>query len=228
MTTNIFDRINDWIRDAEGSLVNLLSAIAPWGAPLAPAYMSFRGMQLHLGYTPFVALVVAAVIEILGLATVHTTLVFWKHNRRYSKEDNKMPTTLAGGMFALYLVIILTVNIALEWPVKWVYTPILARALLSLLAVPASITLAVRALHTELLHDMQRKRVQPTATNPQPVAQPVALQATMSNRERVLELHHAQPGATQESIAQAVGISRQQVSKYIKANGFSHHEEVSR
>jgi hypothetical protein len=154
---NLFDIINDWIRNSETSLVNLLSAIAPWGAPLAPAYMSYGGMTKHLGYTPFVAFIIAGVIEILGLATVHTTLVFWKYNKRYSNEAKKMPTLLAGGMFALYLVIILMTNVVLEWPQQWDYTPILARALLSLLAVPASIILAVRALHTETINDLKDK-----------------------------------------------------------------------
>jgi protein-S-isoprenylcysteine O-methyltransferase Ste14 len=154
---NLFERINEWIRDSEASLVNLLSAIAPWGAPLAPAFMSYGGMVRHLGYTPFVAFIIAGVIEILGLATVHTTLTFWKYNKRYSREEKKMPTRLAAGMFLLYLVIILTTNVVLELPIQEWYIPIIARALLSLLAVPASITLAVRTLHTEAINDQKQK-----------------------------------------------------------------------
>ena len=155
---NVFDRANDFVRNSESSLVNLLSAIAPWGAPLAPAYMSFSGMQAHLSYPWGVALVIAGVIEILGLATVHTTVLFWRHNRRYTKEYRQMPTLLAGGMFLLYLVIVLTVNVVLEWPTQWIYTPILARGLLSLLAVPAAVTMAVRTQHTELLNEMREAK----------------------------------------------------------------------
>lgn len=156
--TNIFDVANEYIRDTEASLVNLLSAIAPWGAPLAPAYMSYGGMVKHLGFTPFVAGVIAGVIEILGLATVHTTILFWQHNRRYKADVRKMPTLLAGGMFALYLVVILTVNVAMEALIEWPGMPILARALLSLLAVPAAVTLAIRTQHAELLSEIRGNR----------------------------------------------------------------------
>lgn len=156
---NIFDRANDYIRDSESSLVNFLSAIAPWGAPLAPATMSYRGMIDHLKFSHPVALIIAAVIEILGLATVHTTLLFWQHNRRYKMEYKKQPTALAAGMFGLYLVIILSVNVILEayeqHLIVWAWTPITARALLSLLAVPAAVTMAIRTQHTELLRQIQ-------------------------------------------------------------------------
>jgi len=119
--------------------------------------MSYGGMVRHLGFTPLVAFILAAVIEILGLATVHTTIVFWQFNRRRLAEYKKRPTALAAGMFGAYLVIILTVNVLLEWPTEWIFMPILARALLSLLAVPAAVTLAIRAQHTDLIAESSGK-----------------------------------------------------------------------
>jgi hypothetical protein len=151
LKSNIFERVNSFIRETENSLVNLLSAIAPWGAPLAPAYMSYGGMVNHLGFTPFVAGVLAGVVEILGLATVHTTITFWQFNRRRLAEYKKRPTALAGSMFLFYLAIILIVNVLLEWPEEWLYMPLVARGVLSLLSIPAAVTLAIRAQHTELL-----------------------------------------------------------------------------
>jgi hypothetical protein len=154
---NVFDRINFYIRNSEASLVNLLSAIAPWGAPLAPASMAYIGMTDHLGIHRIIAGILAGVIEILGLATVHTTLSFWQYNRRRVAGWKRQPTELAAGMFGFYLLIILTVNVVLEIPGAYpaidprlsAGIPILAKALLSLLAVPAAVTMAVRALHTE-------------------------------------------------------------------------------
>ena len=52
---NVFDAINRWINSVEGSVVNLISAIAPWFAPLAPAYMAYQGMDgetLGVYFTP--------------------------------------------------------------------------------------------------------------------------------------------------------------------------------
>jgi hypothetical protein len=226
MAKNVFDTANDYIRSTESSLVNLLSAVAPWGAPLAPAFMSFIGMTKHLDFTPFVAGVIAGVIEILGLATVHTTLLFWRHNRRYSKEYKKMPTALAGGMFGLYLIVVLSVNVILEAYsaklITWDWTPIVARGLLSLLAVPAAVTMAIRAQHTELLNEIQGNRkgnqVATGATEMQPQAQP---EVAKSNRTRILELHHTQPDLKSSAIAQEVGVSRQYVDKVIAKNGYS-------
>ena len=165
---NFFDRANDSIRSTESSVVNLLSALAPWGAPLAPAYMAYGGMTAHLGFVWWVAGVLAFVIEILGLATVSTTLQFWQHNRRYKMAYKQQPTHLAAGMFGLYLLIILTVNILLEAYtanlITWAWTPILARGLLSLLSVPAAVTMAIRTQHTEMLHDIQGQRADKSAT----------------------------------------------------------------
>jgi hypothetical protein len=213
---NIFDKANGYIRDTEASVVNLLSAIAPWGAPLAPAFMSYGGMVNTLNFPVWVALIIAGVIEILGLATVHTTIVFWQHNRRYKADMRKMPTALAGSMFGLYLVVILTVNVLMEAFISWPGMPIVARALLSLLTVPAAITMVIRTQHTELLHEIQsnRERNQSNRNETKP-----QLEVAKSSRERILELHHAQPSAKSGFIAGQVGVSRQYVDKVIAQNG---------
>lgn len=155
--TNWFDRANDAIRNAEGSIVNILSAIAPWGAPLAPASMAYGEMIGPLGFSKPVAVILAIVIEILGLATVSTTISFWQHNREH-KGSEQMPVALAGGMFGCYLAIILTVNVLMELPNEWIGFPIIARALLTLLAVPAAVTLVIRVMYTDLVRRLARER----------------------------------------------------------------------
>lgn len=150
---NRFERWNAGVRAAEASLVNLLSAIAPWGAPLAPAYMSYGGMVERLEFAPWVALALAGVIEILGLSTVHTTLQFWRYNRRNRAGYKRQPAGLAASMFGFYLAVILVVNVLLEWPAQSTYIPLLARALLTLLSIPAGATLAMRAMYAEALSE---------------------------------------------------------------------------
>lgn len=162
---NWFDRANDAIRNTEASVVNFLSAIAPWGAPLAPASMAYIGMTTHLEFHHVIAGILAFVIEILGLATVHTTITFWQFNRRRLAEYKRRPTELAAGMFGFYLLIILTTNVILEIPIAYPETPayiaagipMIAKLLLSLLAVPAAVTMAIRANHTMMLHDAHPK-----------------------------------------------------------------------
>jgi hypothetical protein len=215
----LFDRWNNGIRQGEASLVNLLSAVAPWGAPLAPAYMSYGGMVNHLDYQPWVALILAGVIEILGLATVHTTLLFWQHNRRYRAEYKRQPVELAGGMFAFYLLVVLVVNVLLEWPTTSIYTPLVARGLLTMLSIPAAVTMALRTLHTEMLNEIKRNQEKPKETKNETDVSQTTPPLMESSREHVLRLHHEKPEATMSEIAGAVGISRQMVGRYIGQNG---------
>lgn len=159
---NIFDRANEAIRQTESSLVNLLSALAPWGAPLAPAYMAYGGMTSRLDFAPPVALVLAFVVEILGLATVSTTIQFWQHNRRQRAEYRRMPVLVPAGMFGIYLIIIITTNVLLELPLPDSYhVPVIARALLSLLSIPAAVTLAIRTQFAELRREIENAKHAP-------------------------------------------------------------------
>ena len=154
---NIFDRINDWVRSSEASLVNLLSAIAPWAAPLAPAFLSYTHMVNNLAFPVWVAMSVAIVVEILGLSTISTALSFWSHNKRYKTEYKKAPVGLVIVAFSFYLAIILTMNVLLE-AYDGPQTHIIAKALLTLLSIPAALILAVRTQHTELLNEIKEDK----------------------------------------------------------------------
>lgn len=216
---NWFERANANIRGAESSVVNFLSAIAPWGAPLAPAYMAYHGMTEILGFDEIVALILAGVIEILGLTTISTAFAFWQHNKKYKKDVRKMPVSVPVLAFAYYLVAVLTVNVALEFPVApqdVVYVHIFAKGLLSTLAIPSAVTLAIRAQHTELLAEIKQPRTQPDAIAPQPKATKPQLPPIAGNRKAIYEQLQAQPDATQVQIAQQLGITRQAVGSHVE------------
>lgn len=167
---NTFDKVNFWIRNSEASVVNFLSAIAPWAAPLAPAYMTFSHMTGNLNFPSYIAWAVAAVVEVLGLSSISTILAFWAHNRRYKRDDKKAPTGAALFSFISYLAIVLMINVVIDaasistsgLDQEWVVVG--ARALLTLLSIPAAIILAVRTQHKELLdtieEDRQQRRVE--------------------------------------------------------------------
>lgn len=149
MRKNFFDALNDWIREVEFSLVNLVSTVAPWLAPLAPAYLSFTHMNEFLNFPLWVSFSIAGVVEMLGLSTISTALMFWNHNRRYSADRNKVPISVPIISFLFYLGIVLTVNVLLEINQDGVAL-VVAKALLTLLTIPAAVTLAVRTMHQEL------------------------------------------------------------------------------
>lgn len=166
MRNNVFDRINATIRSTEGSLVNLLSAIAPWLAPLAPAAMSWRHMIDSLAFDQFIAGAIAVVVEVMGLASVSTIIAFWSHNRNYKDDRLKAPVWIAVFTFVFYLGVILIMNVALDAANLAALVPyregvvIFAKALLTLLSIPAAVLLAIRSQHHDLLTDMETRRQQ--------------------------------------------------------------------
>ena len=157
---NFFDKLNDGIRDTEASVVNFLSAIAPWGAPLAPAYMTYSHMVDPdiLDFPAWVAIGTAIVVEILGLSTVNTALAFWTHNKRNKANKNQSPIWIAVFSFIFYLTIIVMSNVILDASIgrDWEEWAIIGvRALFTLLSVPAVLIMAVRTQHQDLLDEIK-------------------------------------------------------------------------
>ena len=192
---NFFDKANKAIRGVEASVVNLLSAIAPWGAPISPAYMTYYHMiDGRLNYPIWVAVITAAVVEILGLSTVNTALGFFEHNKRNKAQKNRAPVWVATASFIFYLLVILTSNVILDafspgiifakdWPV------ILVRALFALLSVPAVLIMAVRTQHQDLLAEIEEeeeeKRERRKEAREQKEREREAILDSMTRREKL-------------------------------------------
>ena len=145
------------IQESEATIVSILVEFAPWLAPVAPAYMAYRNLVDKMDFYQPVAIAVALTVEMLGIATVNTALIFWRHNLRYKDQKKKSPTWIPAVAFCFYLGIILSVNALLDFPFSsgvMIYIHVLVKVLLTLLSVPAAVTLAVRTQHTELLLDI--------------------------------------------------------------------------
>lgn len=175
----IFYSLNRLIRDSEASLVNLLSAVAPWLAPLAPAYLTYSHLtNAAFSFPTYIALSVAAVVEVLGLSSVSTVLAFRAHNKRYKDEKRKAPVWVALFSFVVYLLIILVINVVLDAALlagsglRYDAAVIFAKALLTLLSVPAAVILAVRTQHKEVLDEIDEQRQQRKAARSAPRATP--------------------------------------------------------
>lgn len=193
---NLFDQINHVIRDSESSLVNLLSAIAPWLAPLAPAYLTFSHLTAEeFGFPIWVAISVAMVVEVLGLSAVSTILAFWAHNRRYKDEKKRAPVWIAVFSFVIYLMIILVINVVLDAALtngstlSYDWMVVGAKALLTLLSVPAAIILAVRTQHKEVLDAIDDEREQRRAMRHQ---KPASTHRASNDNGRVRERLYSQ------------------------------------
>lgn len=166
MLQNWFDKFDEWINDTEGSLVNALTAFAPWLAPLAPAYMTYRHMVEFLEFPWQLSIALATLVEILGFGTVSTFLDFWFHNRKERAEGKKAPLGIVVFSFAFYLSLILISNVVIdvakafgtENQVLW--SVIVVRALLTLQTIPGALIVAVRTGHRDLLKQIKREKLE--------------------------------------------------------------------
>lgn len=153
---NIFDRLNFAIRGFEGSLVNFLSTITPWLAPLIPAYMTYIHVKTYLDFPEWVAWAAGITVEFLGLTTVSTTLTFWTHNQRYKQGVKRVPVIIPLFTFVFYLFTIITINVLLD--VYQDRAVIAVRALLTLLSVPAAVIIATRRQHGEIIDEIRLEK----------------------------------------------------------------------
>lgn len=155
---NLFDKLNEGIRNVESSFVNFISAVAPWLAPLAPAYMTYWHAVDTLKFPVWVALPVALVVEILGFSAVSTYMTFWFFNRRNKASAKKAPIPLVVFAFAFYLALIVTSNILLDAFNKAEWAVIAVRALFTLQTIPAALIVVARAGHKNLLTEIEKER----------------------------------------------------------------------
>lgn len=143
MERDWFERAMDgWrhlIQVSERTLIDNVAATVPWLAPISPAYMAWHNAVTLLDWPEWVAWMVAAAIEGLGLSVISTAFQLWRDKR------NTFWVAVVTTVF--YLSVVITVNVLLElgFP-AWI-----AKALLSLLSVPAAVTIALRSQNAQIV-----------------------------------------------------------------------------
>jgi hypothetical protein len=139
----------------ENRLLDLVAGISPWLAPLIPTYFAAYNAYLYLAkgknwWDVGAVVIVALVVELIGLAGVHTAIQFWNWNRIRKKSEDAAPLGMAVIAVVVYVVIIISVNALLDFfavadPERLPYVKIVAVALLSLLALNSALIVALRA-----------------------------------------------------------------------------------
>lgn len=128
----------------ERTFTSNMAATVPWIAPLIPASFAFKSTKEKLGLTgngiPFV---IALAIEGLGMSVVSTAFELWDWNDKNKDEQISTPIYVSIATVVFYIVLVLFVNVGLDlgWP-QWII-----KAMLSLLSIPAVVTLALRSQH---------------------------------------------------------------------------------
>lgn len=109
----------------ERNAVKIVAKTIPWLAPVPSAYFVARSSMAHLALPWPIALVVALVIEALGLtcAFMASSFADWNHTKR--KTDPAAPVIVALVLGAVYLATTLSLLAGLEaWPGLARYMPI--------------------------------------------------------------------------------------------------------
>jgi len=124
--------------------VDAIAKSIPWLSPIPSAYFVARSGMAHLSLPLPVAIVVAAIIETLGLATVNSALVLYDWNVQKRKNDPKAPTWIALALAGVYIIATLLLVVFLEvFPFLATYAP----GLFPFLAIVGAVNLAVLSQH---------------------------------------------------------------------------------
>ena|SRR3972149_5121204 len=218
---NLFDKLDEWVNSTEGSLVNFLTAFAPWLAPLAPAYMTFQHMDKFLDFPFLISFALATLVEILGFGTVSTGLDFWFYNRRERANVKKAPLEVVIGVFVFYLFLILMSNVVIDVANAYLSagwqkaSVILVRAGLTLQTIPGALIVAVRTSHRELLRDIKREKAEKLSESFQKVSTPA--QEREENFPK--DWRRLRPTLTYEQVVELSNLTPSQ----IKAISEKHH-----
>lgn len=162
----------DWFVKAmdrtELSFVTFLSKIVPLLVPIIPAYVGYRHVTNPdlLNFDPEFGWVYAGVIEGLGYAAIYKAVQFWENNKKYvAGSPNRAPLGVAVGIYIVYLVVTLAVNVVLDWVSGVVWYNVLAVGLISILSIPAGLLMSISAVQTERQTERENKK---NRTNEQP------------------------------------------------------------
>ena len=102
------------IKHGERTLIKSVARLTPWFAPLPSAYFVARSSIDHLQLPLVVAIVIAVIVEFLGLTSVHTWLWLSDWNNRKRKLDPAAPSGYAMILCLVYLVTTIMLTIMLE------------------------------------------------------------------------------------------------------------------
>lgn len=147
---------------SEQNLIDRVARFTPFFVLAIPATFAYQNVTnpALLNMHPAIGLLVAVSIEGLGLAAVHTSLSLFEYIKQHKQKANGEAVTMLL-MVLFYLAVVVMVNIVLDWQHEWQI--ITAKALLSLVSIPAAVTLSIRQLHKARLEVEAEGKAEKTA-----------------------------------------------------------------
>lgn len=220
---NITDKLND----IEDSAIDVLAFFGPWLAPIPSAYLVEKSAQVHLEWHWVVAWLAAAAVEIVGVVSVVMALRLYEWNETRNKTDVPAPFNLAIVNVVVYFIVTIGLTVMLDVvPSLAMYAPAIFPFLAAVGAVNIAIKNGQRRREKDKKQAKMERQQERKKDKPPEARQPVNL-STVNHPATVDELTPAQrrlfdamkenPSMSQSDIAALLGVSRQAVSKQIKA-----------
>jgi hypothetical protein len=135
----------------EEGIIDFVSKLSPWIAPLPSAWFVHDATVRHLAAGSGLAWIIAIVIETLGLTTTHTALGMHAWNKAHANQPEKQaPFGLAVVLAIVYVIATLMLISVLEVKPEWQHY---APAMFPLLAVVGAVNLALRSHHNSRIRE---------------------------------------------------------------------------
>lgn len=169
-------------RTTEYLVIDLIAAIAPWLAPVLPAFLTGSNLFKLLEFPWYIALVSALVVELVGLSSMSTVLMLWTWNETKRESDPYAPMWLALVAGVIYMGVVLSVNTLLDIDPK--RYSVLVKGLLSCMTVVAAIIIAVRGQHARRMEAKEREKQERKAERAERRAQETAATEATAEKEK--------------------------------------------
>lgn len=101
------------------NIVDIVAGVMPWAGSLVPATITYRNVQVNLGFEPVEALIVGIVVEGLGFVTITTVLDLYEHRQDELREGSGPQRSngtiwVAVGGVVVYIAVVELVNAVLS------------------------------------------------------------------------------------------------------------------
>ena len=152
------------MRISEELLIDMVTRVTPWLAPLPTAYLVVTALESILQWPFWVALAAGIVTESLGLSAVSTALTFRQHNRGVDEKRLKeygAPFRIVTMLVGVYLIGVTTMTIVLDTvPSLITYAPLVFLTYSS----TSFILIGVRNDHRQRVNTMILSKMRPYHT----------------------------------------------------------------
>lgn len=137
------------------NLVDIISDLSPWLTPIPSAVLVSNATLRHLGWPEPVGWISGAIVEMLGISTVSTTMLFYNFNQSKRQSDPALPWGVPAALVAVYLASTVVLTVLLDT------VPLLARwspVIFPILALVGAINLVLRSNYRLIVRRIEEER----------------------------------------------------------------------